>query len=68
MVRAFVSRRVVTPEGVRPGAVVVDGERIRAVVPLIEVPRDAEVNDCGEAALLPGLVDSHVHILSLIHI
>jgi allantoinase len=62
MVRAFVSRRVVTPEGVRPGVVVIDGERIRAVVSLGEVPRDAEVHDCGEAALLPGLVDSHVHI------
>jgi allantoinase len=62
MVRAFVSRRVVTPEEVRPGAVVVDGERIRAVVSLGEVPRDAEIRDYGEAALLPGLVDSHVHI------
>jgi len=62
MVQAFVSRRVVTPEGVRPGVVVVDGEKIRAVVPLGEVPRDAEVHDCGQAALLPGLVDSHVHI------
>ena len=62
MVRVFVSRRVVTPEGVRAGAVVVDGEKIRAVVSLNEMPRDAEVHDCGEAALLPGLVDSHVHI------
>jgi len=62
MVRAFVSRRVVTPEEVRPGAVVVDGERIRAVVSLDEGPREAEIRDCGEAALLPGLVDSHVHI------
>jgi allantoinase len=62
MVQAFVSRRVVTPEGLRAGAVVVDGARIRAVVSLSEVPRVAEIHDCGEAALLPGLVDSHVHI------
>ena len=27
-----------------------------------EVPRDAELHDCGNNALLPGLVDTHVHI------
>jgi allantoinase len=62
MVQVFRSRRVVTPEGVRPGAVVVDGERIRAVVSSADVPGDAEIHELGEAALLPGLVDSHVHI------
>jgi allantoinase len=60
--QAFLSRRVVTPEGLRPGAVLVDGERIRAVVGLDEVPPNADKRDFGEAALLPGLVDSHVHI------
>ncbi len=60
--RAFVSRRVVTPQGVRPGALLVDGERIRGVVAAGEVPRDAAREDFGELALLPGLVDSHVHI------
>jgi allantoinase len=61
--RAFLSRRVVTPEGVRPAAVVVDEEHIREVVAPGEVPADvAEIEDFGEAAILPGLVDSHVHI------
>jgi allantoinase len=60
--RAFLSRRVVTLEGLRPGAVLVDGERIRAVVGLDEVPANAVKQDFGAAALLPGLVDSHVHI------
>lgn len=59
---AFLSRRVVTLEGLRPGAVLVDGERIRAVVGLDEVPTNAVRQDFGEVALLPGLVDSHVHI------
>ena len=62
MLHAFVSQRVVTPEGVRPGAVLVEGEKIRAVVGVGEVPRDAQIRDFGAAALLPGLVDSHVHI------
>jgi allantoinase len=61
--RAFLSRRVVTPEGVRPAAVLVEEDRIREVVSVDRVPAQAEaVQDFGNAAILPGLVDSHVHI------
>jgi allantoinase len=57
------SHRVVTPEGIRPAAILVEGERIRAVVPRDQVPAQGyEINDFGNAAILPGLVDSHVHI------
>jgi len=59
---AFLSKRVVTPEGVRAAVVLVEGERIRGVAPIGKVPRDARVQDFGEAAILPGLVDSHAHI------
>ncbi len=60
--QAFVSHRVVTPEGIRPGAVLVRDGTIGGVVDVRQVPADAEVHDFGEAAILPGLVDSHVHI------
>src|SRR5258708_3689373 len=60
--RAFLSRRVVTQDGVRPAAVLVEGERIRGIVPAGQVPPDANVKNFGDAAILPGLVDSHVHI------
>jgi allantoinase len=60
--RAFLSRRVVTAEGVRPAAIVVDGERIREVVAPEQVPAQVDSLDFGELAVLPGLVDSHVHI------
>jgi allantoinase len=60
--QAFLSSRVVTPEGTRPAAVLVEGETIRAVVPLDQVPANAAIHDFGDAAILPGLVDSHVHI------
>ncbi len=60
--RAFLSRRIVTPEGVRPAALLVEGELIRDVVVPDRVPVQAETHDFGNAAILPGLVDSHVHI------
>jgi allantoinase len=60
--KAYVSRRVVTPEGERAAAIVVDGEKISEVTATDRVPVGAEVHDFGSAAILPGLVDSHVHI------
>lgn len=60
--QAFVSRRVVTPEGIRPGAILVEGEQIQEILAPEQVLDRAETHDFGEAAILPGLVDSHVHI------
>ena len=60
--QAFVSTRVVTPEGVGPAAVLVEGGRIRQVVAPEQIPADAVCEDFGSLAILPGLVDSHVHI------
>ena len=60
--QAFVARRVVTPEGIHPAAILVEGERIQAVVSPDQVSEGYTVHDFGEAAILPGLVDSHVHI------
>ena len=60
--QAFICRRVVTSEGIQPGAILVEGEQIQAVVPMGQVPLNYETHDFGDAAILPGLVDSHVHI------
>ncbi len=54
--------RVVTPDGVGPRSIHVDGERITRVAPFADVPPGAEVHEAGDAVVLPGLVDSHVHI------
>jgi len=60
--QAFISQRVVTPEGIRPAAVLVEDERILAVVVSAQIPPSATRHDFGNDAILPGLVDSHVHI------
>ncbi|MER7727494.1 allantoinase AllB [Streptomyces sp. NPDC096323] len=57
------STRVVTPEGTRPAAVHVAGGTIDAVLPYdAEVPEGARLEDFGDDVLLPGLVDTHVHV------
>jgi allantoinase len=57
------STRVVTPEGERPATVAVSGGLITAVLPYdAGVPGAARIMDVGDNALLPGLVDTHVHI------
>ena len=60
--QAFLARRVITPDGIRPATILVEGERILAVVSPDQVPDRHKLHDFGEATILPGLVDSHVHI------
>jgi len=56
------SRRAVTPDGERPAAVVVTEGRIVAVEAYDAVLDAAADVDLGDTALLPGLVDTHVHV------
>ena len=62
MAQAFLSDRIVTAEGIRPGALLVEDGLIRAICNLSELPVDVAVTDYGRYAILPGLVDTHVHI------
>lgn len=56
------SRRVVTGGVVRPAAVAVAGERIVEVGDYDAGFGAATETDLGDVALLPGLVDTHVHV------
>ena len=58
-------QRVFTPVGERPAAIHVDRSwgTIVAVTDLdAPVPEGAEIIDAGDKCILPGLVDTHVHI------
>ncbi|MEU5089861.1 allantoinase AllB [Streptomyces sp. NPDC021356] len=57
------STRVITPDGTRAASVVVADGVITAVLPHdAEVPAGARLEDLGDDVLLPGLVDTHVHV------
>jgi allantoinase len=62
MVQVFVSGRVVTPQGINPAAVVVSDGRIIDVVEPKDAPLDAVVRDFDDLVLMPGLIDTHVHV------
>jgi allantoinase len=62
MTQVFTSSRVVTPEGVRQAAIVVEQGRIVSVCAPEDAPREALRHEFGGLVLLPGLVDSHAHI------
>ncbi|MFJ9695189.1 allantoinase AllB [Kitasatospora sp. NPDC101183] len=58
------SRRVVLPEGERPADVLVRDGRIARIAGhgTLPVDRPEQLADLGATALLPGLVDTHVHV------
>jgi allantoinase len=56
------SRRTVLPEGTRPAAVAVSGPAIAAIGDYGERLETGQDVDLGDLALLPGLVDTHVHV------
>lgn len=68
MLKAIKGGMVINGKGEAPvpnGVILVDGNRIRAVGSRddVSIPRDAEVIDLDSATLLPGLIDTHVHLV-----
>ena len=61
-IHAIRSKRVVTPEGVRAATVRVRNGAIEAVNGYNDFPSGKHTYDAGESVVMPGLVDTHVHI------
>ena len=55
-------KRVITPEGERAAAIHVRGGVIAAVSRFDEIAPGAPVHEAGDFVVMPGLVDTHVHI------
>ena len=55
-------RRVLTPDGERPAAIHIRDGAIIAISDLDEIPADSPVFDADDLIVMPGLVDTHVHI------
>lgn len=55
-------QQVVTPDSVRPASVHVRGGKIVGVFAFGEAPPGCAVVEAGDKVLMPGLVDSHVHV------
>jgi allantoinase len=54
--------RVLTTDGLRPAAVLVEAGRIADVVEPGRAPSGARLMEVGNQLVLPGLVDAHVHV------
>ena len=56
------SERIVLPNGIRPGAIHIRDGRIASVSEYTDVPAGVARHDSGELLVLPGFVDTHVHM------
>lgn len=55
-------QRILTPEGIRPGCVHVRLGKIVAVTTLDVVPPTSLFVSAGDNVVMPGMIDTHVHI------
>ncbi|HYL68107.1 MAG TPA: allantoinase AllB [Candidatus Limnocylindria bacterium] len=55
-------KRVILPEGERAAAVQIRGGAIAAISAFDDVPAGCPLHEAGESVVMPGLVDTHVHI------
>jgi allantoinase len=60
--QALRSHHVVTPAGTRSACIVFDQSKILAIRDFEDVPADCALIDVPDRFVLPGLVDTHVHI------
>jgi allantoinase len=62
MDRVIRGQRVLTPDGVRAASIHVDRGRIARVAAWDDVPSDVEIVDAGDKIVMPGIIDTHVHV------
>jgi imidazolonepropionase-like amidohydrolase len=63
----FTGATLIDGTGAKPvedASIIVEGDRIKTVGKGLDMPRDVEVIDVAGRTVLPGLIDSHVHLCS----
>jgi allantoinase len=55
-------KRVVLPEGERAAAIQIRGGAIAAISAFDDIPGRSPLHEAGDSIVMPGLVDTHVHI------
>ena len=56
------SERIVLPDGVRPATIIIRDGRIVSIGAVSDRPAGVPELDAGAAVVLPGVVDTHVHV------
>jgi allantoinase len=56
------SRQVVTPRGIRPASVHIRNGKVNGVIDFDDVPEGCPLEDAGDLAILPGMVDTQVRV------
>ncbi|KAL7301073.1 hypothetical protein TKK_0006343 [Trichogramma kaykai] len=71
MQKIFISKRTILPDGIKPSAILVTNGKIKEIISLDSVEKIFEelkkyegvaIEDFGNLVLMPGIVDSHVHV------
>jgi allantoinase len=55
-------QRVITPDGEGPAAIHIRGGVITAISTFDDIPSGLPIHEAGTSVVMPGLVDTHVHI------
>ncbi len=66
-VKAIIGTRLIDGTGKTPvdeAEIILNGKTIQAIGKGLDIPKDAEVIDAEGKTMMPGLIDSHVHICS----
>ena len=56
------SNRIITPSGIRPGYIIINDGVIEDVVEQLSSVSEVTVTDVGNAVVMAGIIDPHVHI------
>lgn len=55
-------KNILCPQGYKNGVIVLEGTKIKDVLAYDEIGIDIHCEDIGDAHLMPGIIDCHVHI------